>query len=99
MPRRPRGYCSRSAAPCFAALRTSFPTSFRRAGMYYVTVCLHDQTSLYNASKALAGLYGLAERGEATVRLTSCGFADPQPAVLQLVVHSDQQPEPRRIVI
>lgn len=67
--------------------------------MYYVTVCLHDQTSLYNASKALAGLYGLAERGEATVRLTSCGFADPQPAVLQLVVHSDQQPEPRRIVI
>jgi len=54
--------------------------------MFQVIVNIHDETNLYHASKALAGLYGLAAQGQASVQLTRKGFAPPHPAVLQLEV-------------
>jgi hypothetical protein len=69
--------------------------------MYHVTMSLHDQTSLYNASKVLAGLYRLAAEGAVVVRVTSKSFAEPQAAVLQLTVESDDGATefPRRVAI
>src|SRR5262245_13836823 len=67
--------------------------------MYHVSVCIHEHTSLYNASQALTGLCALAERGQATVRWTSQGFAAPQAAVVQLTVSGPATAPPRRVVL
>jgi len=66
--------------------------------MYHAAAYIHDEISLYNASKAMAGLLELAELGEITLRLTDRGFAAPHPAVFQLTVAEDDG-EPRRAAI
>lgn len=54
--------------------------------MYDVTIYLHAETNLYHASKALAGLYRLAEQREVRLHCQGGGFAQPHAAVLHLEV-------------